>query len=158
MQLMRPFFVEERDALKRNPAEIVNDTRLRLIDLNGDGIPEVIASPSGADGECGAANCVLWVLQKSPSGYRTILDTSNGRGTGGVQSFTLMESKTSGFRDLILAAHDSARDSTLYIYRFGKGRYLARECYEASWPWDMPDNADVPPTITPCKRAGAVGY
>ena len=47
-------------------------TLVNFFDLNGDGVPELVAQPIGPD-ICGAANCPLYVFQKTGTNYRVIL-------------------------------------------------------------------------------------
>jgi hypothetical protein len=64
------------------------DTRIKMIDLNGDGLPEVVAQ--GMIG-CGATgNCPFGVLRKAKQGYELILK-------GEAQTFTIQKSNSNGF-------------------------------------------------------------
>jgi hypothetical protein len=52
-------------------------TRVKFIDLNGDGSPEVIAQPVGIEAGCGATgNCPFWVFERTSTGYKAILKTA----------------------------------------------------------------------------------
>jgi hypothetical protein len=60
----------------------------KMIDLNGDGLPEVVAQ--GMIG-CGATgNCPFGVLRKAKQGYELILK-------GEAQTFTIQKSNSNGF-------------------------------------------------------------
>jgi len=129
-----------------NPIKRAEQTRIKFVDLNGDGVAEVIAQPIGSD-LCGAVgNCRFWVFQRADSGYRLIL-------TGMAQTFTVQRSRTNGYSDLVLALHDSATEQELLVYRFGAGQYRRTTCYDASWTASI--NSEVrlkEPLITPCAR------
>ena len=129
---------------------IAADTRVKMIDLNGDGIPEVIAQAWGVRAGCGATgNCPFWVFSKSDSGYKLIL----GKDGWVFQIFTVEPTVTNGYHDFILGMHDSASEKTLFIYRFKNGRYHREACYDADWilmdakGWHELKN----PLITACK-------
>jgi hypothetical protein len=126
----------------------VADTRVKLIDLNGDGIPEVIAQASD-DVSCSpTGNCTIWVFMRSSHGYKQILQRN------AVQTFAILPTRTNGFNDLILGQHGSASEQALYIYHFANGRYNKDSCYTASWERLVGDELQElkNPIITPCNR------
>lgn len=129
-----------------NPIKRAEETRIKFVDLNGDGVAEVIAQPVGYD-FCGAVgNCRFWVFQRTDSGYRLILN-------GTAQTFTVQRSRTNGYLDLVLALHDSATEQELLEYRFSAGQYRRTTCYNASWTASI--NSEIrlkAPLITPCTR------
>jgi hypothetical protein len=121
------------------------DTRIKMTDLNNDGIPEVIAQ--GMVG-CGATgNCPFWILQKAPGGYRLLLE-------GEAQTFTVQKTGTNGFLDIVLGRHASATESILTDNRYKSGIYQDVACYDASWT--VLENDKVrelqEPLITPCNH------
>ena len=99
-------------------------TRVKLIDLNGDGVPELVAqgiadcSPTG--------NCSFWVFRKNGQSYGLILD-------GFGQTFTIQKTRTDGFNDIVVAGHSSAFDQELTDYRYQGGAYKEHGCYYATW-------------------------
>jgi hypothetical protein len=94
---------------------IAADTRIKLVDLNADGIPEVIAQASGDELCSPTGNCSFWVFMRSGSRYKLILD-AHAR-----QTFTIQKSRTNGFLDLVLGMHGSATEQGLFVYRFANG-------------------------------------
>jgi hypothetical protein len=149
--LLRPRMADLDIHTENELHSIVADTRIKFIDLNDDGIPEVIAQVWGVRAGCGATgNCPFWVFSKSDSGYKLIL----GKDGWVFQIFTVEPTVTNGFHDLVLGMHDSASEKTLYIYQFKNGRYRRGACYDADWApmnakgWHELKN----PLITPCKR------
>ena len=120
------------------------DTRVKMIDLNNDGVPEVVAQ--GMAGCSPTGNCMLWIFQKSPRGYRLLLK-------GEAQTFTIQPTTTGGFRDVVLSMHGSATDSSLTEYQYIDGVYRDVGCYEASWKVLEGDNERElkEPRITSCR-------
>jgi hypothetical protein len=119
---------------ERELRHVVRETRIKLVDLNNDGIAEVLAQAYGLKEGCGGTgNCSFWVFQKTATGFKKLLDTRGKDGVGGIQLITIETSRTNGFSDLVLATHDSASERTLLVYRYRKGQYRYSECYNASW-------------------------
>ena len=107
------------------------NTRIELFDLNGDGKDEIIAQGNGL-GPCGGTgNCMVFVLQSTPAGIKTLFD-SRAEGFGGFEKIRVLDTATNGFRDIVLASHDSASDRTIEVFRFAGGRYRVSDCYYAT--------------------------
>jgi hypothetical protein len=124
------------------------ETRIKFVDLNGDGVPEVIAQASD-DEFCGATgNCAFWVFMRSGPACKLILSAN------AIQTFTIQQTKTNGFFDLVLGMHGSATEQGLFVYQFMNGRYWRGACYDANWARLV--NGELQdlkaPIITPCKR------
>lgn len=119
------------------------DTRIKMIDLNHDEIPEVVAQ--GMVGCSPTGNCLFWIFQKAHVGYRLLL-----KGEG--QTFTVQKTITNGFRDIVLSMHGSATESGLTDYRYKGGVYHDVGCYDASWSVveDGKERELKEPLITPC--------
>ena len=100
------------------------DTRIKMIDLNNDGIPEAVTqgmvdcSPTG--------NCPFWVFQKRARGYMLLIKSYG-------QTFTVQNTATNGFRDIVVSMHASATESGLTDFRYKNGSYHDVGCYDASW-------------------------
>jgi hypothetical protein len=133
----------EKESLK-----MAEDTRVKLVDLNGDGIPEVIAQASGNEQCSPTGNCSFWVFTRSDHGLKLILDGHV------IQTFTIQPTRTNGFSDLVLGMHGSATDQTLFVYRYVDGRYSRSACYDADWIRMVRDEPQElkNPLITPCRR------
>lgn len=119
-------------------------TRITLLDLNGDGVSEVIAQGMVSCGATG--NCPFWVLKKSKPGYEVILD-------GEAQTFTVQQYSTNGFRDIVLSTHGSYSSGGLTNYQYRAGAYRDVGCY--SYDWTAMEGENVrelkEPRITPCR-------
>lgn len=120
------------------------DTRIASIDLNGDGIPEVVAQATVA---CSAdGNCPFWVFWKSKHGYDVILK-------GEASTFAVQASSTNGFRDIVLSTHGSYSSGSLTEYRYRDGAYKDVGCY--GYEWTTREGNAVrelkEPRITPCR-------
>ena len=132
--LIRPFMEDREISSERELRQIAANTRVELVDLDGDGIPEVIAQANDIRAGCGATgNCVFWVFKKASGGYKLLLDTRDKDGIGGAESITVENSRTNGFNDFVLAVHDSAFEKTLLVYQYKNGLYRECTCYDASW-------------------------
>ena len=120
-------------------------TLVEFIDLNGDGIAEVVAQPVGDI--CGAANCPLYVFQKTGTDYRVILEK------GAAQYVTVEKTQTNGYLDVVVGMHGSATDHSLQVYQFHAGRYRRTHCYNESLT-EIGEDGEVheleKPRITPC--------
>lgn len=129
-------------------AEAALDTRIKMIDLNHDGTPEVVAQ--GMAGCSPTGNCSFWVFEKTPRGYKLLL---NGFG----QTFTVEKASTNGFRDIVVSTHDSAFDSMITVYRYKGGSYHDVACYDAAFFVRERDDSMrelKDPRLTPCGGAG----
>jgi hypothetical protein len=134
--LVHPFMADNEITSETELAQLVKNTRVKLVDLDGDGKPEVIAQASDYKLGCGATgNCALWVFKKTATGYNLILDTRDRDGIGGIELLTIAETRTGAFRDLILASHLSANEKSIEVYRFKNGSYRETDRYLANWEY-----------------------
>jgi hypothetical protein len=126
-------------------------TRIEFVDLNGDGANEIVLQGYGI-GPCGATgNCILIVLQRSGSGWKTLLDTHEQFG-GGFEKIRLLETSTNGYRDIVVAAHDSAVERTAFVLDYDGKRYRERECYAISWFAAGGSQRLHKPSVGPCPK------
>ena len=129
-----------------SPMERAERTLVEFIDLNGDGVPEVMAQPIGDN--CGAAaNCPLYVFQKTGTNYRVILEK------GPAQYVTVQRTQTHGYLDVVVGMHRSATEEGLYVYQFNAGRYRRKHCYNeflTEIGKDGEEHELEKPRITPC--------
>lgn len=123
MPYMRFIGIESEQQLR----DATLNTRVKLVDLNGDGIPEVIAQGTDKLGCSPTGNCPFWVFQKSGHEYRLLVSL------GGIQTFQIQRSRSNGFRDIVVEMHGSATQRTLRLLRFGNGKYHEGGCYDANW-------------------------
>ena len=118
-------------------------TRIAMIDLNGDGIREVVAQGMV---NCGATgNCLFWIFRKAKVNYELLLE-------GEAQTFTIQKSYTNGFHDIVLSTHGSYSSGDLAYYQYKDGVYQETACY--GYDWTVLDGDKVrelkEPRITPC--------
>jgi hypothetical protein len=123
------------------------DTRVKLIDLSADGVREVVAQGMV---NCGATgNCPFWVWRKGKGKYELLLE-------GYAQTFTIQESVTNGFYDIVLSTHGSSSSGDLKVYRYHDGAYQEAGCYD--YDWDVVEGEKVreltEPRLTPCSERG----
>jgi hypothetical protein len=130
-----------------SPMERAEQTRVKFIDLNGDGAPEVIAQPIGDI--CGAANCPLYVFQKIGTNYRAVLRK------GAAQTVTVQRTRTNSYLDVVVGMHGSATEEALFVYQFSEGRYRRTHCYNESFA-ELGKDGEIheheSPRITPCQQ------
>jgi hypothetical protein len=126
--------------------DIALDTRVKMVDLNGEGTPEVIAQGMGEQACSPTGNCFFWIFQKSHHEYKLLVSLE------GIQTFTIERTRSHGFSDIVVASHDSATSSTLTILRYSEGRYHDVACYDADWQVVEGDTVRVlkEPRITAC--------
>ena len=114
------------DAEQQEDRAAAADTRIKLIDLNHDGIPELMTQATG-DEFCGASgNCTFLVFTQRKGVYVKILDSI-------AQTYTIQPTVSSGFQDLILGMHGSATEAELKLYKYDGQRYRRTSCYDANW-------------------------
>ncbi len=131
---VRPFMEDQEIESERELHKLVLSTRVELIDLNGDGVPEVFLQPYGIKEGCsGTGNCTLRVFEKTLTGYKKLLDKREKDGIGGIELVTVEVSRTNGYLDLTLASHDSTAVKDLEVVRFDKTKYVRSACYVADW-------------------------
>lgn len=119
---IRPYLADLGDDSQKRLEEEALSTRIKLIDLDQDGTPEVVAQAMVA---CGASgNCPFWLLRKKAEGYTLLLEDT-------VETFTVQKTRTNGFSDIVLASHDSAFEETIDVYRYEGGEYKDVGCYDA---------------------------
>lgn len=122
------------------------NTPVKLVDLNGDGTPEVIAQGTPEDGGCSpTGNCRFWVFQKSGAEYKPLISLEE------IQSFTIQESRLNGFNDLVVKTYVSSAESTLKLLRYNDGRYQEVGCYKADWSAEGGGSHQLKdPRLAPC--------
>jgi hypothetical protein len=121
------------------------NTPVKLVDLNGDGTPEVIAQGTPEDGGCSpTGNCRFWVFQKSGDEYKPLVSLE------AIQSFTIQGSRLNGFSDLVVKMYVSSAESTLKLLRYNDGRYQEVGCYKADWSAGDGRHVLKAPRLAPC--------
>jgi hypothetical protein len=125
--------------------ERVLSTAVRLVDLNRDGKPDVIAQ--GPPEDCSpTGNCPFYVFQSVGGGFRLI-----GKSFG--QTFTL-QGRTNGYVDIVVSMHGSAMQSDLHLLRYTGGGYREVACYSAQLGYitDSGYQKLKEPELTPCRQ------
>ena len=108
---------------------LASQTRIELIDLNGDGRNEIVAQGNGL-GPCGGTgNCIVLVMCETSKGIQLLLDSRAGEYGGGFAEILVQKTRSNGFRDITLASHVSASDRTLEVFHFVEGKYVRSVCY-----------------------------
>lgn len=131
--------------------KLAADTRIEFVDLNGDRTREIIAQGNGL-GPCGGTgNCIVMVLQNTRTGWKTLLDTHVQFG-GGFEKIRVLATSTNGYRDIVIAAHDSACDRTASVLTYDKKQYRERECYHINQCTVLGDARLPKPEIGTCLK------
>jgi hypothetical protein len=111
--VMKSLGIDSEQQLK----DTILDTRVELVDLNGDGTPEVIAQGTFKKGCSPTGNCPFGVFQKSEREYRLLVSLI------GIQTFQIQRSRSDRFRDIVVESHGSATESTLRLLQYSRGNY-----------------------------------
>ena len=140
---LRPMMADAGIESESELQEAALDTRIKMTDLNDDGVAEVVGQ--GMVG-CGATgNCPFWVWRKVKQGYELLLE-------GQAQTFTIQKSSSNGFHDIVLSRHGSYSSGDLTLYQYKEGSYHDVACY--GYEWTVLEGEKVrelkEPRITPC--------
>lgn len=123
---------------------IAAEMPIKLVDLNGDGKPEIVAQASGTKSGCSpTGNCPFWLFQRVTGGYSVLLDSE-------AQIFRVQANSTNGFRDIVLSRHSSAFESEVTEYKFNGSSYVSSACYD--FQWGTADQTFKQPHVKPCNN------
>lgn len=94
-------------------------------DLNLDGKQELLVKGILL-GQCApVGNCSFFVFTKNKKQYEPLLVEAGGS----VQQFEIAETKTNGYKDLVLKSHGSWNTGNWDVYKFNGKKYEAKKCY-----------------------------
>lgn len=128
---IQPFVADNNYSSRQEVVDAVRRTRVKLVDLNGDGTPEILLQAYDIH-LCGATgNCEFWVYSRGPHSFRKLLDSRGPDGVGGIQLIQILPGKDGGYHDVLTAAHDSADELGLTVWRFHNGSYVDAGCFYA---------------------------
>lgn len=115
--------IASEEELRRVAAE----TRIKYVDLDQDGKPEVIAQAGeGTHGCSPTGNCTFWVLRGRGPKYEVLLEAL-------AQTFTVQPTRTNHFSDIVLNIHGSAFETEAREYKFDNNTYRETDCYDVLW-------------------------
>lgn len=121
---IRPMMADLEIESEGELVEKVLATRITLLKLSDGGATQVIAQGMI---DCGATgNCPFWILQRKPKTYEVLLH-------GYAQTFTVQQSVTNHFHDIVLATHGSYSSGDLVHYKFQRGAYQSVASYSYEW-------------------------
>jgi len=119
--------------------KLVARTRIELLDLNGDGNPEILAQANGIPA-CGATgNCSWLIFEQSPVGLKLLLET-----TWGFEVIAVRPWKTNSYRDIVLGAHVSATERELDLFKYDGAMYRRDSCYWRRYTGDHGEDVKIP--------------
>jgi len=123
------------DLTEKQVRELAEETRVELVDLNGDGNPEIIAQANGL-GPCGGTgNCIFWIFERTADGLKVLLDTDD-RSQVTFEKILIRPWSTNGYRDIVLGSHSNATSRNLVWFQFMRGAYRIHACYYSTWIGD----------------------
>ncbi len=125
------------------PREMAAEIPIKLVDLNGDGKPEITAQAGGPNGCSATGNCAFWVLQRGATGYSVLLESE-------AQTFRIQSRRTNIFRVIVLSRHSSAFESEVTEYKFNGASYVNNACYYLSF--GTGDQTFKQPQVKPCNE------
>ena len=115
------------------------EARIKLIDLDGDGTPEVLLMGSGLESS-GDGNSSFRILKKQGTHYKVILDT--------IAEQVTVDTRFDPKHPIVtLYGHYSASDGDLELYRIGSDGHLHNTAnYLVTWPVSK-GAFEAPPTL-----------
>lgn len=120
------------DLTEKQVRKLAGETRVELVDLDGDGKPEIIAQANGL-GPCGGTgNCIFWIFQRATDGLKLLLNT-NDRSPVTFEKILIRPWSTNGYRDIVLGSHSDASSRNLVWFQFTDGAYRIHACYYSTW-------------------------
>ena len=123
------------DLTEKQVRELAEETRVELVDLNGDGKPEIVAQANGL-GPCGGTgNCIFWIFERTADGLKLLLDTDD-RSQVIFEKILIRPWSTNGYRDIVLGSHSNATSRSLVWFQFMRGAYRIHACYYSTWIGD----------------------
>lgn len=108
--------------------------------------PEQLLVQASDSCHCGATgNCAFWVLERRGKGFHVLLETEM------VQEFSVEQSRSNGYLDIMTATHGSAALSGLVLYKFDGKQYGAADCASVESEVKEDGSAAGPPKLTRTK-------
>jgi hypothetical protein len=127
--------------------DVALSSRIKVVRLSRRSTSEVIVQGTGDSAGCSpTGNCPFWVFQRSHDKYKLLGHEQI------VQSFTIEDTRSSGYKDIVVGMHGSATETTLTLLRYRDGKYREAGCYEARWSVLKGDVIHMlkEPLFTPC--------
>lgn len=124
-------------------SKLPNLTTVKLFDMTGDGVLDVIAEIGDtSSGLCGpTGNCPWWILRKQGANYVPIL-----RSFG--QALSTNCRRKGRPCDVSVSMHGSVTEFSIKVYRFLNIRYAEIAEYAVVWPLDEEGKTAAKPEIT----------
>lgn len=106
---------------------------LKLVHLASSRRTQVIVQGTGECQCSPTGNCTFWVYEKSAVGYKLLLKR------GAVQTFSIEDSQSNGYRDIVTGTHGSAFETGLSVFKFNGKQYQRAECWTMLFPNPVAD-------------------
>lgn len=123
---------------KDNPAKLF---LAKFLDLNEDGVPEIIVTQSSENYWCYSSNCPIWIYARSENKYKKILFDF-------IADYEILVHKTNNYHDFVTIGHGSSVTSYNNIFAFHEGEYNMEKCVLETYYTDEEGFADV--SYSPC--------
>jgi hypothetical protein len=148
-EVSRRAFVDDKDWTENEPESIWDDTiwseRVRLIDLDGDRVPEVLLWGAGPESS-GDGNSTFRILKKSGATYKILYD-------GFAEALNIDHRGDPSHPTIVLYGHDSVSEGSIELYQIGKdGVFHLLAAYKVNWPDAQFRGRE--PVLTPTKDIG----
>lgn len=135
--------LSSNDASDHDYSSDARKANVRAIDLNADGVPEVLAQSSDELSCSPTGNCVFWIFQKKLARFTPLLSAE-------AQLFKIMTTRNRGYLDIALGRHGSAFESEWRLYKFNGKKYIPMKCWVESYRTEGSDKMLEKPRILPC--------
>lgn len=99
------------------------------VDLNSDGVPEILITQSGENFWCISHNCPIWIYKKEGNTYTRILK-------GIFAGYEFLKETENDYHKFATIEHSSAAESYVYIYSFDKAEYKKSKCVKQTYSRD----------------------
>ena len=117
---------DQINEFKNDPAKIFIANE---VDLNNDGVPEILVTQSGVNHWCISHNCPIWIYTKEGTNYKRIL-------SGIFIAYEILEEKENGYHKFVTIEHSSAAESYYQIFAFDKTSYKKQKCVKETYSID----------------------
>ena len=123
----------------------IDTIRIARAALRANAPEQLLVQASDACHCGGTGNCGFWVVERRGKGFRVLLETEM------VQEFSLEQSRSNGYRDIMTSSHGSATLQGLVLYKFDGKQYRTSDCASVEYPIKDDGSPAGPPKLTRMK-------
>jgi hypothetical protein len=109
--------------------QILRKFRIAKVTLTADNNDQYVVQAWACN--CGGTgNCDIWILQHDQKGWGILYHN------GGFNGFSIEDTISHGYKDLIFSSHDSASATEIFAYQFDGHEYRPVQCFKMDyWDW-----------------------